>query len=39
VENIRRVAEIAALFVGARMIALVSPFRSERELALPARGR
>ena len=39
VENIRRVAEIAALFVDAGMIALVSlisPFRSEREMA---RGR
>jgi bifunctional enzyme CysN/CysC len=36
VENIRRVAEIAALFVDAGMIALVSlisPFRSEREMA------
>jgi bifunctional enzyme CysN/CysC len=35
-ENVRRVAEIAALFVDAGMIALValiSPFRSERELA------
>jgi bifunctional enzyme CysN/CysC len=35
-ENIRRVAEIAALFVDAGMIALValiSPFRSEREMA------
>ena len=35
-ENIRRTAEIAALFVGAGMIALValiSPFRRERELA------
>jgi bifunctional enzyme CysN/CysC len=36
VENIRRVAEVAALFVDAGMIALVSlisPFRSEREMA------
>jgi bifunctional enzyme CysN/CysC len=36
VENIRRVAEIARLFVDAGMIALVSlisPFRSEREMA------
>jgi bifunctional enzyme CysN/CysC len=36
VENIRRVAEVAALFVDAGMIALVSlisPFRSQRELA------
>jgi bifunctional enzyme CysN/CysC len=36
VENIRRVAEIAKLFVDAGMIALVSlisPFRSEREMA------
>ncbi|MGY4432087.1 bifunctional enzyme CysN/CysC [Bradyrhizobium sp. F1.13.1] len=35
-ENVRRVAEIAALFVDAGMVALValiSPFRSERELA------
>lgn len=35
-ENVRRAAEIAALFVDAGMIALValiSPFRSERELA------
>ncbi|GGI30356.1 adenylyl-sulfate kinase [Bradyrhizobium guangdongense] len=35
-ENVRRVAEIAALFVDAGMIALValiSPFRSEREMA------
>jgi bifunctional enzyme CysN/CysC len=35
-ENVRRVAEIAALFVDAGMIALValiSPFRSERETA------
>ncbi|MGX1167492.1 bifunctional enzyme CysN/CysC [Bradyrhizobium sp. USDA 372] len=35
-ENVRRVAEIAALFVNAGLIALValiSPFRSERELA------
>lgn len=35
-ENVRRTAEIAALFVDAGMIALValiSPFRSERELA------
>lgn len=35
-ENVRRVAEIAALFVDTGMIALValiSPFRSERELA------
>ncbi len=35
-ENVRRVAEIAALFVDAGMIALValiSPFRSERALA------
>ena len=35
-ENIRRVAEIAKLFVDAGMIALVSlisPFRSEREMA------
>jgi bifunctional enzyme CysN/CysC len=39
VENIRRVAEIAALFVDAGLIALVSlisPFRSERDMA---RGR
>jgi bifunctional enzyme CysN/CysC len=36
IENIRRVAEIARLFVDAGMIALVSlisPFRSEREMA------
>jgi len=36
VENIRRVAEIAALFVDAGLIALVSlisPFRSDREMA------
>jgi bifunctional enzyme CysN/CysC len=36
VENIRRVAEVAALFVDAGMIVLVSlisPFRSEREMA------
>jgi bifunctional enzyme CysN/CysC len=36
VENVRRVAEVAALFVDAGMIALVSlisPFRSEREMA------
>lgn len=36
VENIRRVSEIAALFVEAGMItlvALISPFRSEREMA------
>jgi bifunctional enzyme CysN/CysC len=36
VENIRRVAEIAALFVDAGLIALVSlisPFRSERDMA------
>lgn len=35
-ENVRRVAEIAALFVDAGLItlvALISPFRSERELA------
>ncbi|QOZ42289.1 adenylyl-sulfate kinase [Bradyrhizobium sp. CCBAU 53340] len=35
-ENVRRVAEIAALFVDAGMIALValiSPFRNEREMA------
>jgi bifunctional enzyme CysN/CysC len=35
-ENVRRVAEIAALFVDSGMIALValiSPFRSEREMA------
>src|SRR5205085_7319750 len=32
-ENVRRVAEIAALFVDTGMIALISPFRSERELA------
>ena len=36
VENIRRVAEIAALFVDAGMIALVSlisPFRGDRDMA------
>ena len=36
VENVRRVAEVAALFVDAGMIALVSlisPFRSERQMA------
>jgi bifunctional enzyme CysN/CysC len=36
VENVRRVAEVAALFVNAGMIALVSlisPFRSERQMA------
>jgi bifunctional enzyme CysN/CysC len=36
VENIRRVAEVASLFVDAGMIALVSlisPFRSERDMA------
>ena len=41
VENIRRVAEIAKLFVDAGMIALVSlisPFRAEREMARSLLG-
>ncbi len=41
VENIRRAMEVARLFVDAGLVVIVSfisPYRTERDLALPVRG-